>query len=87
MFFRWRPQVAGLPELVVGGVLRHLGPEGDILLEVLLVDVGERAQAEEEAVAVLLRERVGRRPGGRRHGGHRAADGRSAEKKRNMCGR
>ena len=47
-----RPQVARLPELVVGAVGHHLVPEGDVALEVLLVGVAERPQAQEEVVAV-----------------------------------
>ena len=43
-----RPQVARLPELVVGAVPHHLVPERDLPLEVFGVGVVQRAQFEEE---------------------------------------
>src|SRR5260370_21318456 len=53
-------------------MLRHLRPKGDVVLEELLVDAGERPEPEEKAVAILLGERRGWRPRGGRQGGLRA---------------
>ena len=44
--------VARLPECVVVGVLEQVVPERDLVVEVLRVDVGERADVQVEAVAV-----------------------------------
>ena len=40
-----RADVAGLPEVVVGAVLHHLVPEGDLALEVARVGVGAAGPA------------------------------------------
>ena len=43
---------AGLPEIVVGAVLHHLGPPGHLAFEILGVGVGEGAHPEKELVAI-----------------------------------
>ncbi len=50
------------PELVVVGVGGELVPEGHLAVEVALVDVGERPELEEEAVAVRRAVVEARRP-------------------------
>ena len=63
---RSHTQVALLPVVVVVGVLRHLVPKGDFVLEILLVEIRQRAKVEIELVAVrsleieLLRRFTGR---------------------------
>ena len=46
------PEVLGLPVRIVSAVLHHLVPERDVALVIAGVGVGERAELEEEVVAV-----------------------------------
>jgi hypothetical protein len=56
MFFQVLPDRARLPEIVVGGVVDIHVPQGCLVLEILLVGVGERAHAQIEIVAIRRAE-------------------------------